>query len=698
MELLIVQQKEEIERLRAQLQSRSSYQAQTLPPPSPAASPAPKQQPPPPPPPPAPPPQQQAPPPPAPQDPKQPPRDPKPQAKHRVPLVDLNERRELSTTDLEDIRAAIDSPPDSPTSLDGDADEPAAASSETAANGEGADESGCHPSETAANGEGADESGCQDATSGGRARSSRWAAANAARRDSRRGVLAMAGVASSGDEENFSSQLGGRSAAGVAEESVRGPAGGAKSKRGSGGSSAVSRLPGAKALSRALMSARSGDRAGEAKGGAIGGVHRAEDDGRSRPEGSDLCGYTIAIWHDDGWRRAQVEGFVKRGSKHKVRFERHSAGRDGALPEGAAAAGDGVEWETKSRSLALGDYAWEALSAPHEAAEFDPTASVLRLPNVAIPEKFLRSHEPPQRTSSRVHRSPGRSPSAAAKERPPTSRRRLRAAAATAPSARGARQAGGESSDGADAEIDAADLSEFTPRSQEAYARRHPRRRLPASAPRVAFSGLTPADLEVLTPIANRLGCALLADTDDGSATHLVLGRRATRPGTEGLPKRTAKVLAAILRGAWLLDESWLYSSLERGALLPEAEYETTAFAGARIARLKREAQQPIAPLEGITIALSDAAGSAANDRLRELASCAGATMTSMTRAAVCIGSQSTAAAAGAAAGADGLSGRARRVRASEAQHVSAEWLYDSISACEAMPREAYLHQAADGA
>ena len=221
---------------------------------------------------------------------------------------------------------------------------------------------------------------------------------------------------------------------------------------------------------------------------------------------------------------------------------------------------------------------------------------------------------------------------------------------------------------------DASSDADFTPRSQSALASKRAQSgcatRKPApDAPRIAFSGLLPADVAMLQTIAASLGAALVSDAEAHTSTHVVLGNRGTK-GAAGAPKRTIKVLQAILRGAWLLSDSWLLHSLESGTLLAEAPFETPAFKGARLAREKREQGLPIAPLKGRTLAIVES-DQEAYERLQMLATAAGATLTSTTRADVWVGQP-----------ARQPSSRSR----GGAKLVGAEWLYDSVSMCEAMP------------
>ena len=317
-----------------------------------------------------------------------------------------------------------------------------------------------------------------------------------------------------------------------------------------------------------------------------------------------------------------------------------------------------------------------------------------------------------------------------------------------------------------------------------------------ANAPRLAFSSATSSERQVLEAIGASLGAIVLAEDAADEATHLVLGRciskRTTHalPGAggadisrgadtsqaadtsetidaagaadaasaanaagaadaaraadaagvsdateRGAPKRTLKVLHAILRGAWIVHDEWLYRSLEAGALCAEAPFETCAFAGARRGRELSETREPIAPLKGLTgechasprptkeahtacpsqhalirdtlilacdrplraptsssrlephaYLMHGAVAVAIIDRdphsfqrLQTLARAAGAKITASTRAQVCIQ----------AAAIKSAETNARRRGC--AVFVGIEWLYDSVSACEKQPIEHYV-------
>ena len=57
----------------------------------------------------------------------------------------------------------------------------------------------------------------------------------------------------------------------------------------------------------------------------------------------------------------------------------------------------------------------------------------------------------------------------------------------------------------------------------------------------------------------------------DSRTSHVVCGGR----------RRTFSVLLGIARGCWVLDEAWIYNSLEGDAWLPEEPFEMTTFAPA---------------------------------------------------------------------------------------------------------------------
>lgn len=66
------------------------------------------------------------------------------------------------------------------------------------------------------------------------------------------------------------------------------------------------------------------------------------------------------------------------------------------------------------------------------------------------------------------------------------------------------------------------------------------------------------------------------------AVTHLIVGKEA---------KRTIKVLFAIARGAWILPEAWVFSSLDKERWLPEESFEMSVF-GNQESRLHPESRQ----------------------------------------------------------------------------------------------------------
>lgn len=519
----------------------------------------------------------------------------------RAPLVDLNARHVFTEGEIAEMRSAV-------------ASEAEMSDDEHQLAEEVSDDENVSPNEPAERGSGA---GCSR-------RSSRWAKANAARRQTRTtGELVEGGE---DDEE-------------------------------------------------------------EAQRGAEGqqGVHHAEDEtmGQGRPEGVKLNKHTVALWAGGSWQRAQVVSYSKKTGKHKLRYEDDETG--------------------KLRAHTMQEETWEVLATPaDEPASFDPTASILRLPARAAGEKLIRSPARRKVTAGASLKTSARSPNVSKSPAPST--RPRRAARTTEPG----EAENGENGVSAEAAVrpkkgltsaaalaaagidDGVGIGDFTPRSQTRLAARQARqqyqkpRKPAANAPKIAFSGLLPADVDVLTSIAASLGGALVSDDELHTATHVVLGARGTK-GAPGAPKRTVKVLQAILRGAWLLSDEWLYKSVDSAALLPEAEFETTAFPGAKLAREKREIEEgPLASLAGLAVAVVDQDADTC-ERLRQLAAGAGATVTSTTRAAVWIGGK---------ASSGGASSRRAR-SGSDAPLLSAEWLYDTISNGERMPFAPYSSVAA---
>lgn len=294
--------------------------------------------------------------------------------------------------------------------------------------------------------------------------------------------------------------------------------------------------------------------------------------------------------------------------------------------------------EKKGSPMALDEWTWELVErAPtkRSAAPFDPTASVLHVPKRVGGDRLPRTPVAAPLTGD---------PDEDADRAPTSSKGQVR------PSRRSVRVAD-------------------------------------PNAPRIAFSGLLQADLDVLTEIATSLGGVLVGEDSAAQATHLVLGNRGTK-GQPGAPKRTVKVLNGILRGAWLISAEWLYRSVEKSAFVPEQDFETRAFSGASIARQLREGGEVISPLNATAVAIAEPVGSDAHARIHDLALSAGATVTSTTRAQVVIGSlcppstRST--------GRGGARSSRRGAHEDECSFVSAEWLYDSISNMVKMPFESY--------
>jgi len=77
-------------------------------------------------------------------------------------------------------------------------------------------------------------------------------------------------------------------------------------------------------------------------------------------------------------------------------------------------------------------------------------------------------------------------------------------------------------------------------------------------------------------------GKATLALQVKSSTTHVISGEE----------KRTLNMLKAVLRGCWVVSNSWLYASIESGAWVDEEPYELVTFSSAvKARRLEREAE-----------------------------------------------------------------------------------------------------------
>eukprot|EP00002_Diphylleia_rotans_P029776 TRINITY_DN607_c0_g1_i11.p1 TRINITY_DN607_c0_g1~~TRINITY_DN607_c0_g1_i11.p1 ORF type:complete len:545 (-),score=135.41 TRINITY_DN607_c0_g1_i11:382-2016(-) len=98
-----------------------------------------------------------------------------------------------------------------------------------------------------------------------------------------------------------------------------------------------------------------------------------------------------------------------------------------------------------------------------------------------------------------------------------------------------------------------------------------------SSEPVIAISGLDQQEKTLFYSVAKSLGGKICEGIDDHT-THLVSG-----------PKRTIKTLFAAARGLWVLQPSWLYSSLEAGKWAPESEHEVEFMPGPKISRAHKE-------------------------------------------------------------------------------------------------------------
>ncbi|XP_047482109.1 microcephalin-like [Penaeus chinensis] len=100
------------------------------------------------------------------------------------------------------------------------------------------------------------------------------------------------------------------------------------------------------------------------------------------------------------------------------------------------------------------------------------------------------------------------------------------------------------------------------------------------SLPSLYVSSVHSKEKTSLLPIIAQLGGFRVTSVIDGSTTHVVCGAA----------RRTLSLLQGIARGAWVLDASWVYESLELGRWAPEEPFELfMAFPGAKISRLQRE-------------------------------------------------------------------------------------------------------------
>ncbi|GBG30740.1 Microcephalin [Hondaea fermentalgiana] len=116
----------------------------------------------------------------------------------------------------------------------------------------------------------------------------------------------------------------------------------------------------------------------------------------------------------------------------------------------------------------------------------------------------------------------------------------------------------------------------------------------------IAASGLQPDERDVVVKaIAHVPGARMVKDSDTfaDAATHIVVP-------TLRSPLRTVKVANGIARGAWVLEASWVYASIEAGAWVPEADHEASdRFPGCKTTRLlHQDAENGATLLNGVNI------------------------------------------------------------------------------------------------
>ncbi|XP_042864103.1 uncharacterized protein LOC122248267 [Penaeus japonicus] len=100
------------------------------------------------------------------------------------------------------------------------------------------------------------------------------------------------------------------------------------------------------------------------------------------------------------------------------------------------------------------------------------------------------------------------------------------------------------------------------------------------SLPSLYVSSVHSKEKTSLLPIIKQLGGFRVTLTIDATTTHVVCGAA----------RRTLSLLRGIARGAWVLDASWVYESLELGRWAPEEPFELfMAFPGAKISRQQKE-------------------------------------------------------------------------------------------------------------
>ncbi|XP_074035088.1 microcephalin [Leptinotarsa decemlineata] len=102
--------------------------------------------------------------------------------------------------------------------------------------------------------------------------------------------------------------------------------------------------------------------------------------------------------------------------------------------------------------------------------------------------------------------------------------------------------------------------------------------------PSIVCTKMHKDEIGVFSQIVKKLGGFIIEDEVTKKTTHLVAGEA----------KRTINMLRAITTGCWIVNQKWLFQSLEAGKWLPEEDFELNDFSPAvQQCRLQRQAFGP---------------------------------------------------------------------------------------------------------
>uniref|UniRef100_A0A914VV13 BRCT domain-containing protein n=1 Tax=Plectus sambesii TaxID=2011161 RepID=A0A914VV13_9BILA len=205
---------------------------------------------------------------------------------------------------------------------------------------------------------------------------------------------------------------------------------------------------------------------------------------------------------------------------------------------------------------------------------------------------------------------------------------------------------------------------EFVDRTRSRIRQRRRSSRKPTSS--LVLTSLGTNERNTLLPIIKKLGGYNAAMQVDGSTSHIICKDR----------RRTLNLLKGVVRGCWIVNDEWVYRSLEMGSWLPEEDFEMADWAPA-IKKRRVSADQASTLFAGVrSFYIAPDCNPSVTD-LTDLITHSGGKIVPMPRASVFILANRTT-----------LTDRFLRYNGVKA--VSEKWVLDSIMMDEIQPFDSY--------